>query len=482
MSDTTLEGTLDEARDPAARSARAIPMLVVVWAREADRLGEVLVPSATPHVFGRGGVDAAETEGRMLLARQRPGVDEPARVPEEPFLSRRQVLVTAAPEGVRVQNLGRRPLLVDGRQVATALALPGQTVEIAGLFLFLCVARPNVIAPLRYGRVAGEFGRADAFGLLGETPLAWELRDQLAFFGGRQGHVLLTGPSGSGKELAAQAIHAHSSRAGKRLVARNAATLPAGLIDAELFGNAANYPHSGLPERPGLLGEADGSTLFLDEIGELPHELQTHLLRVLDQGDYQRLGDAKRRTADLRLVAATNRSVKELKHDLAARLGLRLVLPGLNERREDVPLIARHLLRRMAASDALMGERFFDGWTGKWGEPRLTIDLVRALVGHRWNTHVRELETLLWTSIATSRGDRLERTERVSEEMGADQAPDAAPSDASSDAAHEATCTPQLVRAVLAKHRGVRENAWRELGLPSRHALHRLMKKYGIDA
>src|SRR5262249_49824490 len=154
----------------------------------------------------------------------------------------------------------------------------------------------------------------------------------------RAGHVLLVGPSGCGKELAAQAIHARSTRASRKLVSRNAATLPPGLIDAELFGNVANYPNAGMAERPGLIGEADGSTLFLDEIGELPETLQAHLLRVLDEGgEYQRLGDARRRKSDLRLVAATNRSIDELKPDLAARLPLRVALHGLDERPEDIP-------------------------------------------------------------------------------------------------------------------------------------------------
>src|SRR5256885_12859655 len=105
------------------------------------------------------------------------------------------------------------------------------------------------------------------------------------------------------------------------MVSRNAATFPAGLIDVELFGNVANYPNHGMPERPGVVGEADGSTLFLDEIGELPTELQSHLLRFLDErGEYTRLGDARRRTSDVRVVAATNRALEDLKHDLAARL------------------------------------------------------------------------------------------------------------------------------------------------------------------
>src|SRR6185503_16398678 len=115
---------------------------------------------------------------------------------------------------------------------------------------------------------------------------------------------------------AARALHELSPRAERRLVSRNAATLPSGLMDAELFGNAKNYPNPGMAERAGLIGEANGGTLFLDEIGELPAELQAHLLRVLDgDGEYQRLGDAQQRRSDFRLVAATNRDPSSLKHD-----------------------------------------------------------------------------------------------------------------------------------------------------------------------
>src|SRR4029077_9274313 len=127
--------------------------------------------------------------------------------------------------------------------------------------------------------------------------------------------VVIAGQSGSGKELVAQAIHALSGRADRRLVSRSAATLPEALIDAELFGNAKNYPNPGMVERSGLIGEAHGSTLFLDELGELPHAAQAHLLRVLDGGEYQRLGEAQARVSDFRLVVATNRILSSLKPD-----------------------------------------------------------------------------------------------------------------------------------------------------------------------
>jgi two-component system nitrogen regulation response regulator GlnG/two-component system response regulator HydG len=283
--------------------------------------------------------------------------------------------------------------------------------------------------------------------------------------------VLLLGESGTGKELVAQAIHASSSRRAKRLVARNAATFPSGLIDAELFGNVANYPNAGMPERPGVVGEADGGTLFLDEIGELPTELQSHLLRVLDAGgDYQRLGDAKRRRADVRVVAATNRPLDELKHDLAARLSLRIELPGLDARREDVPLLARHLLRRHARKDPPIGARFFSGWDGTTGEPRIAPGLVRALVTHRYTTHVRELEGLLLTSLVESRGSTFELTESVRDAIVP----------ASLPAARARAFTAEEIRTALEKHHGVRERVWRDLGMPNRYVLQRLMKKFGL--
>src|SRR2546429_9984889 len=104
--------------------------------------------------------------------------------------------------------------------------------------------------------------------MVGESRAVWELRARRAEIAGKPGHVLVTGESGSGKELVAQAIHALSPRSGRRLIARNAATLPASLIDAELFGNARNYPNPGMAERAGLIGDAHQSTLLLDQFAQ----------------------------------------------------------------------------------------------------------------------------------------------------------------------------------------------------------------------
>src|SRR5262249_39430583 len=145
---------------------------------------------------------------------------------------------------------------------------------------------------------AHPFGEPDADGLVGESPAMWALRGAIAAAARRDLHALVLGPSGTGKELVARAIHARSARSGRPLVARNAATIPESLMDAELFGNVRSYPNPGTPERAGLIGQAHRSTLFLDEIAELPVSLQAHLLRVLDEGDYQRLGEATARKSD----------------------------------------------------------------------------------------------------------------------------------------------------------------------------------------
>ena len=162
-----------------------------------------------------------------------------------------------------------------------------------------------------------------------------------------------------------------------------------------------------MPARPGLVGAAAGGTLFLDEIGEATLEFQVRLLRVLDQGEYTRLGEARPRRVDLRLIGATNRPEGTLRADLRARMPIAVEVPGLNTDPEDVPLIARHLLRRIARRDAAVAERFFRGGH-PGGHPPLDPALVAAWATHPWTTHARELEASIWAAIGRAPGDRLE--------------------------------------------------------------------------
>ena len=473
-----MDDTATLTRDLAQTRRQAAPRLAlaIVWSDASPRrAGEIaFLRGSEPLLLGRGSDRPDDPAPRLRWLRQRPGRNLDTEPLQDPHLSRRQLQIVATGTTARVTLLGRGQLEKNGAAAAdtTDLAI-GDVLGVAGVLSLLLLERSPELPALRSVTTRPQrFAAADAAGFVGESPAAWQLRDRVAFLAGRSKHVLITGPSGTGKELAARAIHAGSPRSGRPLVARNAATVPEGLFDAELFGNARNYPNPGTPARDGLVGEANGGTLFLDEIGELPEGLQAHLLRVLDAGgDYQKLGEDRRRTSDLRLVAATNRDPDSLKHDFLARLPLRLAVPSLNERPEDVPLLIRALLRAASKDDAEIGARFID----EQGDPRVARALVERLVRHAWTTHVRELDTLLWLSIGSSPDDTLELTDEVAVALGP-AGPDP-----------EATVDPRsldrdTIVAVLARCNGVQEQAWRELGLRSRFALGRLLKKHGIDA
>ena len=483
----SLQESTTVIKDRAGRDARTAPRpelaLVIIWSRaEPARIGEVLIPAAAAaDTFGFGRACAPGTRALELI-RQRPGETSATGPTRAAGISRDQWRVRRSPRALEIENTGRCGLRVNGDATTQATVRAGDLVEIVDEMLLLAVSRPaRLHGPCLPPALIPPFGGADAFGLVGESVAAWDLRRQLAFAGGRADHVLLTGPSGTGKELAARAIHGLSRRAGEKLVARNAATFPEGLVDAELFGNLRDYPNPGMPERAGLIGAADGSILFLDEIGELPHALQAHLLRVLEDGEYQRLGDSRARRADLRVIAATNRAADDIKHDVLARLRLRVALPGLEHRREDIPLVARHLLRGMAARDPLVAERCFAG--DPRGEPRWTARFVAGLVQARYTTHVRELEAWLWQAIRDNPDGELDElpvgcrdriaTGGAGSDVGTGARGDREPG------VDPRTIDPERLRAVLDEHGGSRERAWRALGLRSRHQLLRLMRRYG---
>ena len=314
------------------------------------------------------------------------------------------------------------------------------------------------------------FAEPDEHGIVGESPGAWGLRLQVSVLGARRRHVLVLGESGTGKELVSRALHRCSERADAAFVSRNAATFPEGLIDAELFGNVRNYPNPGTPDRPGLVGQATGGTLFLDEIGELPQTLQAHLLRLLDGGEYQRLGEAHVRTADLRILAATNRPVEALKHDLAARFPLRLEVPPLRSRLDDVPLILRAMARRFSASDKALARAVLDDA----GEPNISCQLVEQLLRDPLRTNVRRVEQAFWDGFRhTPAGQPL----RLPRSWQAEAEPESTapvrlrrPRDIGYDELHE----------TLEAHGWQIDATWRALGLKDRYQLRRLREKFGL--
>ena len=200
--------------------------------------------------------------------------------------------------------------------------------------------------------------------------------------------VMLTGETGSGKEVVARALHQHSSRSRGPFVAINTAAIPAELLESELFGHERGSFTGAHAKRPGRFEEAAGGTLFLDEIGDMPLPLQTRLLRVLAEGEYHRVGGKDLLSADVRVLTATHQDLQQkitdgsFREDLYHRLNvITIELPPLRERVEDIPLLARHFLHQ-AAEEMGLEEKY------------LTPETIRVLQQKAWPGNVRQLQNL----------------------------------------------------------------------------------------
>ena len=458
---------------PALDSTPERLALVLAWSKDEPwRIGEVLMlPSESGAVvwLGRGSSDAGGGPPKGTFGQQRPGQWLPCPMIAAPAISRYQISFRLAGDVHVAHNEGRCAVFRNDVETTDCELAAGDLLQLGKQVLLLCCRRPAQMPGEAGVDPSFPFGMPDPHDLVGESAAIWQLRRQIMFVAARPGHVLIAGPSGSGKELVARAIHALSSRRDQRMVSRNAATLPEALIDAELFGNAKSYPNPGMSERPGLVGEAHGSTLFLDELAELPHGAQAHLLRVLDHGEYQRLGDAHGRVSDFRLVAATNRELASLKPDLLARFTFRIEVPDLNARKEDVPLLVRHALRRMAEQGDAAALELFPGRDPR-AEPRLPLPWMFGLLAHRYQTNVRELDTMLLEALATP---AVATTWSKAED-------DREPDDLSPSGSSRADPA-ERIRQCLDANNGSIERTWRALGLSSRFSLLRMIKKYRIE-
>jgi two-component system response regulator HydG len=214
--------------------------------------------------------------------------------------------------------------------------------------------------------------------------------------------VLIQGESGAGKELVARAIHNRSSRHKGPFVAVNCAALPETLLESELFGYEKGAFTGAANRKEGRFELADGGTLFLDEVGDLSPVTQPKILRVLQEGEFERVGGTKTIRVDVRIVTATNRDLpamvreKRFREDLFYRLNvITIVAPPLRERKEDIPVLAQHFLRVYAAKN----NRRLDG---------LSEDALGCLEGYSWPGNVRELENVIERAVVLARGARIE--------------------------------------------------------------------------
>ena len=230
--------------------------------------------------------------------------------------------------------------------------------------------------------------------ILGQAPAMQEVFRAIGRLAQSNATVLITGESGTGKELVARALHRHSARASKPFIAINTAAIPKELLESELFGHERGAFTGAQAQRRGRFEQADGGTLFLDEIGDMPAELQTRLLRVLSDGQFYRVGGHQSVKVNVRVIAATHQNLEErvargmFRDDLFHRLNvIRLKLPALRERREDIPLLARYFLQKSARELSVEPKRFSES-------------AVKFLTAQDMPGNVRQLENLChWLTV-----------------------------------------------------------------------------------
>jgi DNA-binding NtrC family response regulator len=289
--------------------------------------------------------------------------------------------------------------------------------------------------------------------------------DAIARVGPSDANVLITGEHGSGKEVVAQTLHALSTRASRPMVAVNTGALAEGVFESELFGHVKGAFTDARTDRIGRFELADGGTIFLDEIGNVPVRQQAKLLRVLESGEIERLGSSRSRHVDVRVVSATNIDLQaacssgQFREDLLFRLNtVEIHVPPLRDRREDIPTLAAHFLRRYASRY----RREING---------LDASAIQAMAQYAWPGNVRELEHTLERAVLMCRGREIQ-----SSDLGLNlQRPQSPNLEELSLEAVEAL----LIRKALARFQGNVSQAADALGL-SRGALYRRMEKYGL--
>ncbi len=312
--------------------------------------------------------------------------------------------------------------------------------------------------------------------IVGESRAMREVLEVVQQVAPARATVLLLGESGTGKEMIAKAIHRLSPRARQPMVTVHCAALSATLLESELFGHEKGAFTGAYERRIGRFEQAQGGTLFLDEIGEIDSSTQVKLLRFLGERTFERVGSGKTITADVRLIAATNKNLEEMvkagtfREDLFFRLRVVEVrLPGLRERPEDIPLLAQAFLREFAAEN----DKKVTGFTA---------DAVEMLAGYSWPGNVRELRTSVEHAVVLCRGERISARDlppsvrsgslavRATEVLG--PSPEAPLSVQENER--------QLIIRALKESDGSRTEAAKKLGM-SRRSLHRKLHKYQLD-
>jgi len=300
---------------------------------------------------------------------------------------------------------------------------------------------------------------------IANAPAMQSVLETIARVGPSDANVLITGEHGTGKEVVAQTLHTLSARASRPMVAVNTGALSEGVFESELFGHVKGAFTDARTDRIGRFELADGGTIFLDEIGNVPVRQQAKLLRVLESGEMERVGASRSRRVDVRVISATNRNLQaacaagEFREDLLFRLNtVEIHLPPLRDRREDIPTLAGHFLSRYA-------QRYRREVKG-FAPPAL-----QALIQYAWPGNVRELEHTLERAVLMTRSEEIKPAD-----LGLNSA---RPQDQNLEELSLEDVESVLVRKALQRFHGNVSQAAEALGL-SRGALYRRIEKYGL--
>jgi DNA-binding NtrC family response regulator len=308
-------------------------------------------------------------------------------------------------------------------------------------------------------------------GLIGRSDAMTKVKEVIRRAAAAPGTVLITGETGTGKELAARAVHAGSPRASKPFVALNCAALTESLLENELFGHTRGAFTGAAAPRSGLIEHASGGTLFLDEIGTMSTALQAKLLRALESGEVRRIGENESRRVDVRFVTATNVDLKaavdsgSFRSDLYYRVNVhRVHMPALRERGGDVPLLVEHFLERYGRAGNITG---------------VAAPAIEVLESYSYPGNVRQLEHIIQRAVAIAQPPELVLGD-LPEELLVPERPNPPASEGTVSAARE-RAEREMIVATLARCHGEISAAARELQV-SRTTMWRLMKKHAIEA
>jgi DNA-binding NtrC family response regulator len=302
--------------------------------------------------------------------------------------------------------------------------------------------------------------------IIAESPAMQNILQVIARVGPSDANVLILGENGTGKGLVAQAIHAVSTRASRPMVTVNAGGVSEGVFESELFGHVRGAFTDAKADRVGRFELADGGTLFLDEIANVPLSQQAKLLRVIETGEFERLGSSRTRRVNTRILSATNAGIAEeiaagrFRQDLLFRLNtIEIRLPALRERREDIPLLAQHFLRQHA-------QRYRKRLTG------FEAAAMQGLLEHSWPGNVRELDHAIERSVLMAQGPTIRPAD-----LALKPGRDAAGGRLEDMSLEEVECF--LIKKAMTRFDGNVSQAAKTLGL-SRSALYRRLQRYGL--